>query len=93
MNDHTPLPDDAELDALAEQLADALVELASQPGVLRLAALQMAGLLPESGLDDGTVAKALGCSRQTVCNNRQSALEKLALRPDVRALALSLFSR
>ena len=80
---------EADDDALAEMLADALVELASRPGVIRLAALQMAELLPETGLDDVALAKALGCTRKTVFNTRRTALEKLALQPAARELALS----
>jgi hypothetical protein len=44
MPDSPPAPD-IDDDALAEALADALVELARRPGVLRLAALRMAGLI------------------------------------------------
>ena len=80
-----PLED--EDDALAEFVADMLVELACRPGLLRLAALQMAGLLPESGLDDSTLAQALGCNPKTIYRTRCNALEKLALKPEVLAMA------
>lgn len=88
---HTPPPSD---DDLAELLADKLVELAlSKPGLFRLAALQMAGLLPERDLDDVTIATHLGCTSRTVHNIRRAGLEKLACRPDVLALAQSITAR
>lgn len=86
----TPPPSD---DDLAELLADKLVELAMQPGLFRLAALQMAGLLPETDLDDVTLATHLGCTRRHIHNIRRAGLEKLACRPDVLALAQSLSAR
>ena len=92
MTEAPPSPDDEHDDALAELLADKIVELACEPGLMRLAALQMAGLLPETDLDDVALARALGCTRRTVFNIRRSGLEKLACRPDVLELARSLQS-
>ncbi len=81
-----PLSDDA----LATLLADKLVELANRPGVKRMAALQMAGLLPENGIEDAMMAHVLGCCTKTVSNTRRTALEKLSLKPEVRELARAI---
>lgn len=82
-----PLYDD---DALADAIADRLVELASQPGILRLAALQMAGLLPQEPLEQATIATHLGCTRRRVQQLQQSALAKLATNTLARHLRQSL---
>ena len=71
-------------DALAEALADQLVKLARRPGVLRLAALQMAGLIPPAGeITQNQLASALGVSRSRVQQiaARANAKLKIRLRP------------
>ena len=68
-------------DALAEALADTLVELAAaRPGPLRLAALQMAALLPPAGHQDLTVpliARALGQTPAAIYSTQQRGLQRL----------------
>jgi len=77
-------------DELAEALADRLVELARQPGVIRLAALQMAGLVPEESLEQGTLALHLGCTKRRIQQIQQTALAKLSLNSLARQLRESL---
>lgn len=77
-------------DELADALADRLVELARQPGILRLAALQMAGLVPEESLEQGTIALHLGCTKRRVQQIQQDALAKLSLNAIARQLRASL---
>jgi len=72
---------DTEDEALAELIADLWVELARRPGVLRLAALQAASLIPEAGkISDRTLATHLGLSRHEV--------EKLGRRALLKAQSL-----
>lgn len=78
MPDHLPAPD-IDDDALAEALADQLVELARRPGVLRLAALRMAGLIHDDS-PDHHVAKALGLPAYAPAAIRRKALDRLRLR-------------
>lgn len=77
----TPAPDDD--DALAELLADRLVELATRPGVLRLAALRMAGLIDDRS-PDRHVARALGLPAYAPAAIRRKALAKLKSDPRLR---------
>jgi DNA-directed RNA polymerase sigma subunit (sigma70/sigma32) len=86
----TQPPPELDDDALADLIADRLVELASQPGILRLAVLQMAGLIPQEPLEQGTIAQHLGCTRRRVQQIQQTALAKLALNSLARDLRQSL---
>ncbi|MCW1883992.1 hypothetical protein OKA04_04580 [Luteolibacter flavescens] len=79
--------DDALADAEAELLADAIIELALlAPGPIRLAALQMTGLLPPPGsqISQETIAAIYGISRKRVrrLEARFLARAKAALTPD-----------
>lgn len=70
-----PLDDD---EALAEWLADQLVELARTPGPVRLAAFQAAGLLREPGeISHREIGSALGIHGSRVSRTERVALEKL----------------
>lgn len=71
-----PVPEDD--DALAEWLADRLVEAAREPGPLRLRALQAAGLVPEDGdISQDQIARGLGMRQQSVCQFERVGIAKM----------------
>lgn len=88
MND--PHDTEAQDDAIAEAIADRLVELAQRPGVLRLAALQMAGIVGEGKLECSEIARGLGCTTRRIQQIQEAALAKLALNAIAKELMRSL---
>lgn len=71
-------------DVLAARIADAIVELAREPGIHRLAAMQMAGLAGEFPAQH-QLACAFGISRSEVRKIEARALAVLARRfPELR---------
>lgn len=79
-DNHGAAPDDA----LAARLADAIVELAREPGVYRLAAMQMAGLAGAVPTQC-QLARAFGISRHQIREIEAGTLKMLARRfPELR---------
>lgn len=71
-------------DALAARLADAIIDLAREPGVHRLAAMQMAGLAGEVPTQC-QLARAFGISRHQIREIEAGTLKMLARRfPELR---------
>lgn len=78
-------------DALAARVADAIVELAREPGIHRLAAMQMADLAGAIPSQEH-LARAFGMSRRQLRKIEERALAVLAwrfpeLRDELRELA------